>query len=83
MNKEKLDNIKINEENLHNYIKAIVNALRRYEKKDNNDETEKGIFKIDKCNNIPSKENLENIGKMITDKSIKEIKEEPYFKKIC
>ena len=82
MNKEKLDNIKINEENLNNYIKAIVNALIRYEKKDNDDITEIGIFKIDKCNNIPSNENLENIGKMIKDKSIKEIKEEPYFKKI-
>ena len=86
MSKEKLyinNNINlINEENVHNYIKSLLNVLRRYKEKDNNDKTEKGIFEISECNNIPLNVNLENLGKMITDESIREIKEEPYIKKI-
>ena len=85
MSKEKLyidiNNNKINEENLNNYIKSLLNVLRRYKEKDNNDKTEKGIFEIPECNNIPLNTNLEKLGKMITDESIREIKEEPYIKK--
>ena len=87
MSKEKLyiinnNVIEINEENIISYIKAILNVLRRYKDKDNNDKTEKAIFEVQELNNIPLDDNLTNLGKMISDDTLKEIREEPYIKKI-
>ena len=61
-------------------IKALLNVLRRYKEKDNNDSSEKSIFEIPECNSIPLNTNLENFKKMIADESIRQIKEEPYIK---
>ena len=93
MSKEKLyiqnKNIyDINEENVISYIKSILNVLRRYKDKDNNREIEKSIFEIKELKNFQNislkefQDNLENIGKMCTDNSLREIKEDPYVKKI-
>ena len=87
MSKEKLyiqkGNVyEINEEYLLIYIKAILNVLRRYKEKDNNDKIEKAIFELKKLNNIPSKENLKNLSNIVIDNFLREIKEEPYAKKI-
>ena len=87
MSKEKLyiqkgNSYEINEEYLQNYIKAILNVLRRYKDKDNNNNTEKALFETKKLNNIPSKENLKNLENIITDNSLRDIKEEPFIKKI-
>ena len=87
MSKEKLytqnkDIFEINEEYINLYIKSILNVLRRYKDKDNNNKIEKSYFEIKELNNIPSKENLKNLGNILIDNSFREIKEEPYTKKI-
>ena len=87
MSKEKLyiqdkNNLEINEQNVMAYIKSIINVLRRIKEKDNNSKTEKPIFEVNELNNIPLNKNLTNFGTMITDNSLKEIKEEPFIKKI-
>ena len=86
ISKEKLfiqnENIfEINGENLNSYIKSILNILRRYKDKDNNNKIEKSIFEIKDLNNIPSKDNLKNLGNILINNSFREIKEEPYTKK--
>ena len=87
MTKEKLfiqnENIfGINEENLNSYIKSIINILRRNKDKDNNNKIEKSIFEIKELNNISFKYNLKNLGNILKDNSLREIKEEPFTKKI-
>ena len=87
MDKERLyikkeNSYEINEEYLKNYIKAILNVLRRYKDKDNNNNTEKALFETKKLNNIPSKDNFKNLENIITDNSLRDIKEEPFIKKI-
>ena len=87
MSKEKLyiqdkNNLEINEQNVMAYIKSIINVLRRFKEKDNNDKTEKSIFEVKELKNIPLNKNLTNFGIMINDNSLREIKEEPYIKKI-
>ncbi len=72
----------INENNVSSYIRALISVLRRYKEKDNTDKIEKAIFEVKELNNIPLNENLENLGKIITDETLREIKEEPYVKKI-
>ena len=87
MDKERLyiqkdNSYEINEEYLQNYIKAILNVLRRYKDKDNNNNTEKELFETKELNNIPSKDNLKNLENIITDNSLRDIKEEPFIKKL-
>jgi len=87
MTKEKLfiqnENIFwINEENLNSYIKLILNILKRNKDKDNNNKIEKPIFKIKEFNNISFKYNLKNLENILKDNSLREIKDEPYTKKI-
>ena len=79
---QKPNSYEINEEYLQNYIKAILNVLRRYKDKDNNNNIEKALFETKKLNNIPSKDNLKNLENIITDNSLRDIKEEPFIKKI-
>ncbi len=68
------------EENIEVDIKTIVLVLRRVKEKDNNDEIEKGNFEIKKLGSIY--ESIENLEKIFSDNSLREIKEEPYVKKI-
>ena len=87
MSKEKMyiqdkNNLEINEQNIMIYIKSIINVLRRIKQKDNNEKTEKSIFEVKELKNIPLEKNLTNFGAMIGDNSLKEIREEPYVKKI-
>ena len=72
----------INEENVKEYIISMVSVLRRLKESDHNEKTEKAVFEIDELNNIPLNENLENLGKMILDNSLRQLKEDPYLKKI-
>ena len=86
MSKEKLrikekNNYFINDDNAYNYIKELINVLRRYKDKDN-DKTERSYFEIPQCKNISLNDNLTNLGKMISDDSLREIKEESYIKKL-
>ena len=64
MRKEKLyinnNYNEINEENVNNYIKSLLNVLRRYKEKDNNDKTKKGIFEIPEWNNNQTGENCKD-----------------------
>ena len=53
--------------------------LRRVKEKDNNDEIEKGNFKIKNLGSIY--ESIENLEKIFSDNPFKEIKEELYVKK--
>ena len=87
MSKEKFYKInnnmaEINEENISNYIKSITTILRRYKERDNMDKTEKSLFEIEKLDNIPSGNNLINLGKIISDDTFREMKDEPYIKKV-
>ena len=72
----------INEEYIKLYIKSILNVLRRTKYNNNNNIIEKSIFEIKELNNIPSKDNLKNLGNILMDNSLSEIKEEPFTKKI-
>ena len=86
-NKDKYD---INEENVREYVKQILNVLRRYKDKDNDNKTEKALFNINtiQIQNIEDKELKDNIlpkfERMILDPEnpLKKINEEPYIKKI-
>lgn len=85
MSKEKLlikekNNYFINDDNAYNYIKELINVLRRYKDKDN-DKTERSYFEIPQCKNISLNDNLKIVGKNISDDSLLEIKEESYIKK--
>ena len=93
MTKEKLyiktgNAFDINEENINVYVKKILSVLRRYKDKDNNSKTEKAFFDINELQiqSIELKELndnvLSNFGKMISDNTLRDIKEEPYIKKI-
>ena len=53
-----------------------------YKEKDNNDKTEKALFEIEKLDNIPSGNNLINLGKIITDDTFRDMKVEPYINKV-
>ena len=72
----------VNENNVSSYIRALISVLRRYKEKDNTDKIEKAIFEVKELNNIPLNENLENLGKIITEETLREIKEEPFVIKI-
>ena len=87
MSKEKMyiqdkNNLEINENNVNAFIKSIINVLRRSKMNDNNDRTEKSIFELKELKNIPLDKNLENFAKMMGDTSLREIKDEPFIKKI-
>ena len=87
MSKEKLfiqneNMFEINEENLNSYIKSILNVLRRNKVKDNNNKIEKPNFEIKELNNIPSRDNLKCLENFLINNCLREIKEEPYYKKI-
>lgn len=60
----------INEKEKNQYIKSILNVLRKYIDNDNNNKIEKSIFEIKKLNNIPSKDNLKNLGNILIDNSL-------------
>ena len=87
MSKEKLfiqnkNTFEINEEYLKIYIKSILNVLRRTNDNDNKNKIEKSHFEIKELNNIPSKDYLKNLGNILIDNPLRELKEEPYTKKI-
>ena len=93
MTKEKLfikngNAFDINEDNIMAYVKQILSVLRRYKDKDNNCKTEKIFFDINalQMQNIELdelKDNvLSNFEKMISDNALRDIKEDPYIKKI-
>ena len=94
MSKEKLYIIKknvyeINENNIMGYTKQIINILRRYKDKDNNNKTEKSLFEVNSLPQIqnlsledPENNMLSNFVKMIADNTLRDIREEPYIKKI-
>lgn len=88
MSKEKLykisnnNIIEINEDNIVDYNKAVINILRRYKDYDNNAKTEKALFEIDKLNSLPLGNNLMNLGKIVSDDTFREMREEPFIKKI-
>ena len=79
----------INEKNVMLYIKQMLSILRIYKDKDNNSKTEKCIFEV---NSLPQMQNysvdelennlFSNFEKMISDNNLRDIKEEPYIKKI-
>ena len=87
MSKEKLyiqdkNILEINEKYVEDYIKSIINVLRRYKKDNNNIKTEKSIYEIAELKNVPIDKNLADFEVMIKDNSLKEIREEPFIKKI-
>ena len=64
---QKEDIFEINAKEINQYIKSILNVLRRY----NNNKIEKPIFEIKELNNIPSKDNLKNLGNILIDNSLR------------
>lgn len=63
----------INEEYIMTYLKDRLSVLKRYKENDNKNKTEKSIFEIKELNNIPSKDNFENLQKIISDNYLREI----------
>ena len=87
MSKEKLyiqnDNkFEINEKYINPYIKSTINVLRRNKNNDNDYIIEKSLIEIKEINNIPSKGNSNHLGNILIDNYLREIKDEPYTKKI-
>ena len=87
MSKENMFNInsniiEINEEKVMEYNKAIIGVLRRYKENNNNDNTEKALFEIEKLDNIPSGNSLINLEKSVSDDTLREMREEPFIKKV-
>ena len=71
---------KVIEKNVEDYIKGLVSVLRRVKEKDNDDKIENACFEIEKLGSIY--ESIETLEKIFSDNSLREIKEEPYVKKI-
>lgn len=74
--------IKINEEKVMEYNKVIIDVLRRYKENNNNDNIEKAFFEIEELDNISSGNNLINLEKLFFDETLREMREEPFIKKV-